>query len=149
MDRPCHQNALWTSAKENPKWRTTNRKTLPWWSEEAIQGHPQSLPLRLQQTSRVGGTDCTGSNKVARLHKKGCWRIWSKTNQWSRAEICSHIFLLITYVDCGYLLEPPGWGCSNENPQSMFLSRNKKINVDPCKPPFYCINVGLKGVKTT
>ena len=31
-------------AKENPLWRTTSWKTLPWWSGEAIQGHPQSLP---------------------------------------------------------------------------------------------------------
>ena len=44
MDRPCYQNAWWTFAKENPLWRTSSRKTLPWWSEEAIQGHPQSLP---------------------------------------------------------------------------------------------------------
>ena len=29
----------------------------------------------------------------------------------------------------------------------MFLSRNKKNNVYPCKPQFYCIKVGFKGVK--
>ena len=29
----------------------------------------------------------------------------------------------------------------------MFLSRNKKVNVYPCKPQFYCIKVGFKGVK--
>ena len=28
----------------------------------------------------------------------------------------------------------------------MFLSRNKKNNVYPCKPQFYCIKVGFKGV---
>ena len=50
--------------------------------------------------------------------------------------------------DCGYSLEPPLWGSSNEYPQSMFLSRNKKINVYPGKPQFYCIKVGFKGVKT-
>ena len=44
MDRPCYQNAWWTFAKENPLWRTTSWKTLQWWSEEAMQGHPQSLP---------------------------------------------------------------------------------------------------------
>ena len=38
-------------------------------------------------------------------------------------------------------------GGSNEYPQSMFLSRNKKNNVYPCKPQFYDIKVGLKGVK--
>ena len=30
-------------------------------------------------------------------------------------------------------------GGSNEYPQSMFLSRNKKNNVYPCKPQFYYI----------
>ena len=29
----------------------------------------------------------------------------------------------------------------------MFLSRNKKNNVYPCKPLFYYIKVGFKGVK--
>ena len=50
-------------------------------------------------------------------------------------------------IDCGYLLEPPRQSGSNEYPQSMFLSRNKKINVYPCKPQFYYIKVGFKGVK--
>ena len=40
-------------------------------------------------------------------------------------------------IDCGYSLEPPWRGGSNEYPQSMFLSRNKKNNVYPCKPQFY------------
>ena len=45
-------------------------------------------------------------------------------------------------IDCGYSLEPP-----NEYPQCMFLSRNKKNNVYPCKPEFYYTKVGFKGVK--
>ena len=49
-------------------------------------------------------------------------------------------------IDCGYLLEPPRRGGSNY-PQSMFLSRNKKNNVCPCKPQFYNIKVGFQGVK--
>ena len=48
-------------------------------------------------------------------------------------------------IDFGYSLEPPRRGGSNEYPQSMFLSRNKKINVYPCKPQFYCIKVGFNG----
>ena len=51
------------------------------------------------------------------------------------------------HVDCGYSLEPPRRGGSNEYPQSMVLSRNKKNNVYPCKPQFYYIKVGFKGVK--
>ena len=35
------------------------------------------------------GTDCTGSYKVARPHKKRSWWIWSKKNQRSRAETCT------------------------------------------------------------
>ena len=49
--------------------------------------------------------------------------------------------------DCGYSLEPPRRGGSNEYPQSMFLSRNKENYVYPCKPQFYHIKVGFKGVK--
>ena len=30
-------------------------------------------------------------------------------------------------IDCGYLLEPPRRGGSNEYPQSMFLSKIRKI----------------------
>ena len=40
-------------------------------------------------------------------------------------------------IDCGYSLEPPRRGGSNEYLQSMFFSRNKKNNVYPCKPQFY------------
>ena len=38
-------------------------------------------------------------------------------------------------INCGYSLEPPRWGVSNEYQQSMFLSRNKKNNLYLCKPP--------------
>ena len=57
-----------------------------------------------------------------------------------------NIFLISAQnIDCGYSLEPPRWGGSNEYPQAMFLSRNKKNNVYPCKPQFYYIKVGFKG----
>ena len=50
-------------------------------------------------------------------------------------------------IDYGCSLEPPRRGGSNEYPQSMFLSSNKKNNVYPCEPKFYYIKVGFKGVK--
>ena len=73
----------------------------------------------------------------------------------------SHIFHISAQnIDCGYPLEPPRRGGSNEYPlepprrggsneypQSMFLSRNMKNNVYPCKPQFYYTKVGFKGVK--
>ena len=62
----------------------------------------------------------------------------------------SDIFHLFAQnIECGYSLEPPRprRGGSNEYPQSMFLSINKKNNVCSCKPQFYYIKVGFKGVK--
>ena len=50
-------------------------------------------------------------------------------------------------IDCGYTLEPPREGSSNEYKQSMCLSRNKKNNLYPYKPQFYYIKVGFKEVK--
>ena len=50
-------------------------------------------------------------------------------------------------IDCVYSLEPPRPGGSNDYPQSMFFSRNKKNNVYPCKPQFYYIKVEFKVVK--
>ena len=52
----------------------------------------------------------------------------------------SDIFLISAQnIDCGYSLELPQRGTrdiTNQYPQSMFLSRNKKNNVYPCNPSF-------------
>ena len=71
------------------------------------------------------------------------------TKNWKFSDKNSDSFFHITAqnIDCGYSLEPPRRGGSNEYPQSMFLSRNKKNNVYPCKPQFYYIKVRLKGSK--
>ena len=58
---------------------------------------------------------------------------------------CFHISAL--KIDCGYLLEPPRRGGSNEYQQFMFWSRNKKTNAYPCKPQFYCIKIRFKRSK--
>ena len=52
-------------------------------------------------------------------------------------------------IDYGYSLEPPRRDDSNEYTQSMFSTRNMKNNVYPCKPQFYYMKVGFKGVKIT
>ena len=71
----------------------------------------------------------------------------SKKRNFSGKKTLIFFIFLLKNIDCGYLLEPPRRGGSNEYPQSMFLSRNKKNNVYPCKPQFYYIKVGFKGVK--
>ena len=50
-------------------------------------------------------------------------------------------------IDCGYSLEPPRRDGSNEHQKSMFWAEIRKNNVYPCKPQFYYIKVGFKGVK--
>ena len=71
-----------------------------------------------------------------------------KQQGWECSDKNSDIFRISAQnIDCGYSLEPPPRGGSNEYPQSMFLCRNKKNNVYPCIPQFYYIKVGFKGVK--
>ena len=48
-----------------------------------------------------------------------------------------YIFLIFAQnKDCGYTLEPPRRGGSNNNPQSMFWSKNKKNRYTPAYPSF-------------
>ena len=48
-----------------------------------------------------------------------------------------NIFLIFAQnIDCGYTLEPPRRGGSNEYPQSMFWSKNKKNRFTPAYPSF-------------
>ena len=47
------------------------------------------------------------------------------------------IFLIFAQnIDCGYTLEPPRRGGSNEYPKSMFWSKNKKNRYTPAYPSF-------------
>ena len=47
------------------------------------------------------------------------------------------------------MLEPPRQGGSNEYPQSMFWSKNKKNRYTPANPSLTYIKVGFKGVNIT
>ena len=75
-------------------------------------------------------------------------KIFPPKNEKFQIKISDIFHISAQNIDCGYSLEPPRRGGSNEFPQSMFMSRNKKNNVYPCKPQFYYIKVGFKGVKT-
>ena len=69
------------------------------------------------------------------------------TKNWKFSDKNSDIFHTSAQnIDCEYSSELPQCSNSNEYPQSMFLSRNKKNNVYPCKPQFYYIKVGFKWV---
>ena len=75
------------------------------------------------------------------------WKFYHQKMAIFQIKKCDIFHISAQNIDCGYSLEPPRRGGSNEYPQSMFLSRNNKNNVYPCKPQFYYIKVGFKGVK--
>ena len=50
-------------------------------------------------------------------------------------------------IDCGYSLEPPRWGGSNEYQQSMFWAEIRKIMYTPVNPSFTIKKWGLRGSK--
>ena len=50
-------------------------------------------------------------------------------------------------IDCGYSLEPPRRGGSNEYPQSMFFRKIRKIMYTPVNPSFTVQKWSLKGSK--
>ena len=51
----------------------------------------------------------------------------TKKNENSQIKKSNIFHISAQNIDCGYALEPPRRGGSNEYPQSMFLSRSKKI----------------------
>ena len=60
----------------------------------------------------------------------------------------SDIFHIPTHnIDCGYSLELPRRGGSNEYPQSMFFSKIRKIMYTPVNPSFTIWKWGLRGSK--
>ena len=77
---------------------------------------------------------------------KTCLFKWTEnftTKKWKFSDKNFWFFFHISAqnIDCGYLLEPP-----RRVPTIYVLNRNKKNNVYPCKPQFYYIKVGYKGV---
>ena len=65
----------------------------------------------------------------------------TQKNEKKKSDKTSDIFHIPAQnISCGYSLEPPHRGGSNEYPQSMFLSSNKKNNAYLCKPQFYYMN---------
>ena len=57
-------------------------------------------------------------------------------NEYLQIKIIIFFHISAQNIDCGDSLEPPQRGGSNEYPQSMFSSRNKKIMYTPVTPSF-------------
>ena len=67
-----------------------------------------------------------------------------KIENFSR-KILIFFFNFAQNINCGYTLEPPRRGGSNEYPQSMFWSKNKKNRFTPAYPSFAIQKWGSRG----
>ena len=68
------------------------------------------------------------------------------TNKWKFSDKNSDIFHISAQnIDCGYSLEPPRRGGSNEYPQSMFLADMRPIMYTPVNPSFTIQKWGFRG----
>ena len=76
------------------------------------------------------------------------WKFYNQKIENFQIKILIFFLFLLKNIDCGYSLEPPRRGSSNEYPQSMFWAEIRKIMYTPVnpKPHFYYIKVGFKGV---
>ena len=65
-----------------------------------------------------------------------------KYSDFSEAKIEKFIGIFVIFnifaqnIDCGYTLELPSRGCSNEYPQSVFCKMNKENRYTPANPIF-------------
>ena len=120
-----------TPLRSAPRWAHTNWDAL---SENVSSGiYGQWRPR----------SACTVRNTSIQIY----WKFYDQKMAIFQIKNSDIFHISAQNIDCGYSLEPPRRGGSNEYPQSMFLSRNSKNNVYPCKPQFYYIKVGFKGVK--
>ena len=60
-------------------------------------------------------------------------------------KICDIFLIFAQNIDCGYTLEPPQRGGSNEYPQSMFWIKNKKNMFTRVNPTFSIKKWGARG----
>ena len=59
-----------------------------------------------------------------------------KTEKKNQIKTSDIFHISVQNIDCGYSLEPPRWGGSNEYPQSMFWAEIGKIMYTPVNPRF-------------
>ena len=66
-------------------------------------------------------------------YRENLFSIKNQKFHWKSFEI---FIMFAQNIDCGYMLEPPCGGSSNEDQQSMFWIKNKKNRYTPVNPSF-------------
>ena len=107
------------------------------WKQSAIYKYSLEIPWNLKQF--LHGLSQKHCTKCFSLRKHACSNIWkiSPPKNWKFSDKNSDIFHISAQnIDCGYSLEPPRQGGSNEYPQSMFYAVIRKIRYTPLNPSF-------------
>ena len=64
------------------------------------------------------------------------WKLYNQKRENFQTKIMIFFHISAQNIDCGYSLEPPRRGGSNEYPQSMFWAEIRKIMYTPVNPSF-------------
>ena len=64
------------------------------------------------------------------------WKFYHQKNENFQIKNSDIVHISAKNIDCGYSLEPPRRGGSNEYPQSMFSAEIRKIMYTPVNPSF-------------
>ena len=75
------------------------------------------------------------------------WKISPPKTENFQIKISAIFHISVQNIDCGYSLEPPRRGGSNEYPQYMFFTTIRKIMYTPVNPSFTIQKWGLRGSK--
>ena len=80
------------------------------------------------------GDGCHYENTPIQIY----WEFYSqkKKRTFSDKNISDISYISGQNIDCGYSIEPPRWGESNEYPQSMFWAELRKIMYTSVNPSF-------------
>ena len=112
------------------------------WSLKMYQVYQTSL-FGFLRAARSTGRLVHYKNKPIQIY----WKFYHQTKKKnSGSKILIFFYISAQNIDCGYSLEPPRRGGSNEYPKFMFWAEIRKIMYH-CKPRLYYIKVGFKEVK--
>ena len=80
----------------------------------------------------MGTKDCHYENKPIQIY----WKFYHQKIESFQMKNSNIFHISAQNIDCGYSLEPPRRGGSNEYPQSMFRAEIRKIMYTPVNPSF-------------
>ena len=111
-----------------------------WVTEDKIPSNPDSLPRiqRYIQDNFISKREVhiIAKTRLSKYIEHFTTKKKKKKNENFQIKISDIFHISAQNIDCGYSLEPPRRGVSNEYPQSMFWAEIRKIMYIPVNPSF-------------